>query len=376
MAWVEKHRSGFRVRYRFDDGTIFTEHGIATQDEADNRAADIESDQRRHRFTDPRLAQTTIDEWIWQWSEAHRVADITWLTYDSHILLRWSGTALGDIARIAVKGWVNKTLRPNMADKSAQDILVLFSMILGEAVDEGLIGSNPRRKLRINLEDRAERPHATTDEVDALAGRMDPDNGLMTTTDAYTGLRWGELAGLQWIRTYLDEDPRIEVDPKFGALHEVQGHLILGPPKTPASVRTVHLPPFLVSELRAHRDRNPDAQFVFSGLNGGLHRRSNFRRRVWLPALAGDETKGWSPLNQEMHFHDLRHTHETWLIEGHVPRIMRLVRLGHKRKDVDDLYSRATDQMVEEALDALQQRWEQDGGWTWQQSSDLRKEAA
>jgi integrase len=178
------------------------------------------------------------------------------------------------------------------------------------------------------------------------------------------------------VRTYLDTDPRIEIDPKFGALHEVQGHLVLGPPKTPASVRTVHLPPFLVDELRAHRDRNRDAQFVFSGLNGGLHRRSNFRRRVWLPALAGDETKGWSPLNQEMHFHDLRHTHETWLIEGHAPRIMRLVRLGHKRKDVDDLYSHVTDQMIEETLDTLQRRWEQDGGWTWQERSDLRKEAA
>jgi integrase len=346
MAWVEQHRGSFRVRYRLDDDTIFTEHGFDTQEEADNRAADVESDQRRRRFVDPRLAQTTIDEWIRQWSDAHRVADVTWATYDSHIrnhiLPRWSGSAVGDIARIAVKGWVNKTLRPNMADKSAQDILVLFSMILGEAVDEGLIGSNPCRKLRISFEDRPERPHATTDEVDALAGRMSPDNGLMTITDAYTGLRWGEIAGLQWIRTYLDEDPRIEVDPKFGALHEVKGRLELGPPKTPASVRTVHLPPFLVEELRAHRDRNPDAQFVFTGVNGGLHRRSNFRRRVWLPALAGDEQKGWSPLNEEMHFHDLRHTHETWLIEERVPRIMRLVRLGHKRKDVDDIYSHVT----------------------------------
>jgi hypothetical protein len=73
---------------------------------------------------------------------------------------------------------VNKTLRPNMADKSAQDILVLFSTILGEAVDEGLIEANPCRKLRISFEDRPERPHAATDEVDALAGRMSPDNGL------------------------------------------------------------------------------------------------------------------------------------------------------------------------------------------------------
>lgn len=380
MAWVEKHRGGFRVRYRLDDGTIFTENGYATKDDADNRAADVESDQRRRLFVDPRLAETTTDEWIRAWSDAHRVADITWATYDSHIrnhiLPRWSGTALGDIQRIAVKGWVNKTLRPNMADKSAQDILVLFSMILGEAVDEGLIGANPCRKLRISFDDRPERPHAATDEVDALAGRMSPDNGLMTITDAYTGLRWGELAGLQWNRTYLDNNPRIEIDPKFGALHEMRGRLELGPPKTPASVRAVHLPPFLVEELRAHRKRNPDTRFVFTGTGGGLHRRSNFRRRFWLPALAGDEKKSWSPLNQEMHFHDLRHTHETWLIEDRVPRIMRLVRLGHKRKDVDDLYSHITEQMIEDMLTALQQRWEQDGGWTWQETPTAGGEAA
>jgi integrase len=372
MAWVEKRGDAFRVRYRLNDGTIFTENGFATQQEADNRAADVESDQRRRQFTDPRLAQTTIDEWIRAWSDAHRVADVTWATYDSHIrnhiLPRWSGTALGDIARIAVKGWVNKTLRPNLADKSVQDILILFSMILGEAVDEGLIGANPCRKLRISFDDRPERPHATTDEVDALAGRMAPDAGLMTITAAYTGLRWGELAGLQWIRTYLDDDPRIEIDPKFGALHEVRGRLELGPPKTPASVRTVHLPPFLVDLLAEHRERNPDARFVFTGADGGLHRRSNFRRRVWLPALAGDEERGWTPLNQEMHFHDLRHTHETWLIEDNVPRILRLVRLGHKRKDTDDFYSHVTDVMVEEMLAALQRRWEQDGGWTWDDS--------
>ncbi|MER6764506.1 MULTISPECIES: hypothetical protein [Amycolatopsis] len=46
----------------------------------------------------------------------------------------------------------------------------------------------------------------------------------MTITDACTGLRWGELAGLQWSRTRLGDDlPRIDIDPKFGALHEIRG---------------------------------------------------------------------------------------------------------------------------------------------------------
>jgi hypothetical protein len=86
--------------------------------------------------------------------------------------------------------------------------------------------------------------------------------------------------------------PHIDVDPKFGALHEVRGRLELGPPKTPASVRTVHLPPFLADELRAHRDRNPDARFVFTGAGGGLHRRSNFRRRYGCPPWPGTSRRG------------------------------------------------------------------------------------
>lgn len=77
-----------------------------------------------------------------------------------------------------------------------------------------------------------------------------------------------------------------------------------------------------------------------------------------------------------MHFHDLRHTHETWLIEDGVPRILRLMRLGHKRKDTDDIYSHVTNMIVQEMLAALQRRWEQDGGWAWDDSEGQGPEAA
>jgi hypothetical protein len=74
--------------------------------------------------------------------------------------------------------------------------------------------------------------------------------------------------------------------------------------------------------------------------------------------------------------HDLRRTHETWPVEDHVLRIMRLERLGHKRKDIDDLYSHVTDPMIEETLTALQRRWEHDGGWSWSSAADSEQEAA
>ena len=54
------------------------------------------------------------------------------------------------------------------------------------------------------------------------------------------------------------------------------------------------------------------------------------------------------------------------MIEHRVPRVLRLVRLGHKRRDIDDVYSHVTPTMIHETLTVLQQRWAQDGGWTWQ----------
>jgi hypothetical protein len=52
------------------------------------------------------------------------------------------------------------------------------------------------------------------------------------------------------------------------------------------------------------------------------------------------------------------------------------VRLGHKRKDTDDIYSHVTNRMVQEMLAALQRRWEQDGGWTWDDNEGQGPEAA
>jgi len=60
----------------------------------------------------------------------------------------------------------------------------------------------------------------------------------------------------------------------------------------------------IVPTLRNHLDRyaqSGDDGLVFVSPRGTRLRRSNFRRRMWLPAL----TKAGLP---EIHFHDLRHT--------------------------------------------------------------------
>jgi hypothetical protein len=59
------------------------------------------------------------------------------------------------------------------------------------------------------------------------------------------------------------------------------------------------------------------------------------------------------------------HTQETWLIEDEVPRVLRLQRLGHKRRSTDERYSHVTETVIRRMLEQLQRRWEVDGGWSW-----------
>jgi integrase len=169
-------------------------------------------------------------------------------------------------------------------------------------------------------------------------------------------MRWGELAGLA--RDNVDlEHASIHVHPDVGALHEVDGKLFLGPPKTADSVRDIRLPPFLVTLLGEILSSHPRS-IVFCGARGGFQRRSNFNRRAWTPAVAGDPNRGVPAILAGMHFHDLRHTHKTWLIEDDIPEIAQAKRLGHRLAGVRGIYSHVTEPMQQRIAHALQQRWQ------------------
>jgi integrase len=60
----------------------------------------------------------------------------------------------------------------------------------------------------------------------------------------------------------------------------------------------------------------------FTGPHGALLRRSNFRRRVWLPALE----KAGLP---EIHFHDLRHTGNVLTATAGANLRELMARMGH-----------------------------------------------
>lgn len=179
--------------------------------------------------------------------------------------------------------------------------------------------------------------------------------GLLIITAAWTGARWGELTGLQRVNTHLD-DGVIVIDPVIGALHESGSRLWLGPPKIAASVRTITLPPFLITLLHDHLQTS-DEQAVFPGPRGGWLRRSNVYRRAVRPAADGNLQIANPrirvlPVRPGLTFHGLRHSHKTWLIGDGMPEIAQGRRLGHHLPNrVVETYSHVAADLNERLLD-------------------------
>ena len=93
----------------------------------------------------------------------------------------------------------------------------------------------------------------------------------------------------------------------------------------------------------------------------GSTRRSTFRSRVWLPAVADS-------VGQPMRFHDLRHSHVALLIaEGAHPAVIAS-RLGHTSvKTVLDVYGHLYEGLDRNAADTLEPPWEPsdvDASWS------------
>ena len=101
-------------------------------------------------------------------------------------------------------------------------------------------------------------------------------------TGVLTGMRHGELNGLQWPRVrFNDAKPLIEVRRSLTEIPKKAGGPILEPPKTRAGYRDIEIPPELVSELRRWRLACPPSELnlVFpNSLGGPATRRANEKK--------------------------------------------------------------------------------------------------
>lgn len=210
----------------------------------------------------------------------------------------------------------------------------LLRSVLATAHREGLILANPCTIRGAGGVKGGERPHATPEEVARLALRMPERYAAAVHVAAWSGLRAGELFALTRAHVDLTRGTvRVE-----RALVELPNQPVrFGPPKTAASMRTVHLPRPVVDLLAAHMARytrpGPDA-LVFARADGrplrGAVRTKHFRRACAAEGL------------HRLHWHDLRHTGATIAAQNGASLRELQARLGHSTVAAAMTYQHAT----------------------------------
>jgi len=203
-------------------------------------------------------------------------------------------------------------------------ILVVLGRILGSAVREGLIASNPVRRL-----EKEERPQTERKQLPALdhaaIGRLIAATPAryrtLLTVSVLTGIRQSEALGLRWQ----------DVDLTNGLIRiavQLSRQRQLMEPKTKAAKRELPIPPSLVTLLQRHkqqafeRGHAKPSDLVFCSQTGGPLQHRNIVRRGLDQAL---ETGGLPKLT----WHDLRHVAASMMIAqgASVAYLARL--LGH-----------------------------------------------
>jgi integrase len=170
---------------------------------------------------------------------------------------------------------------------------------LDHASDAGhLIAKKPASRTKFPPMRDTTHIYLTAAEVAVLA-RVCGDQGDVVSILAYTGLRFGELTGLNVEDVDLDAR-RIRVR---RSITQVGGKLVEGNPKSKAGRRSVPIPERLVPMLKARIDgRLPGAAAVTSakGSRLGLE---NWKRSVRWRAVIAEIGR------DKLRVHDLRHTY-------------------------------------------------------------------
>ncbi len=150
-----------------------------------------------------------------------------------------------------------------------------------------------------------------------------------------TGLRRGELLALQW--TDLDVENRTLAVTK--QVNRINGELVVSPPKTRNSVRTLALPQQAVDLLVAEHQKHPRNPYLFpSPKTGTMYDPDAFRRThdKILKAIGAEHIR----------FHDLRHTFATLSLKSGVDVKTLSGALGHYSAGFTlNTYTHATVQM-------------------------------
>jgi integrase len=336
---VRRLSSGrYQARYLGPDGIDRpAPDTFATKTDAEVWLTMKEAEIRRADWLNPDAGTVLITDYGAAWIEERPgLRPKTVLIYTGllrcHIAPHFEHITVAEVTLARVRRWRKKLLDSGVSEVTAAKAYRLLRAIFNTALDDGLIRRNPCRIKGAGRENSPERPVLTVAQVYALADAVGLRYRALILLAAFTSLRWAELAAL----TPADIDLDARTVRVTRQLYYHEAGYSFRPPKSRAGVRVVAFPELIVPDVRKHLDWLPaSAALIFASLTGSPLSHSNFRNRVWLPALAAVGLEG-------IHLHDLRHTgNQLTANAGANPREL-MARMGHDSERAALIYLHST----------------------------------
>ena len=347
MACVRKRRGRWVADYRVNGKRHWETFDTKKEAEAELAKHVVAIKESRYSApNDKRTLQDAFDSW-WRLSvegsdnrsgaplRATTQALYLW-TWNAHVRKRWAQRRLVTVCTEEIATWQQELLSAGLGPKATRNCVQMLGCLFKHARRYHWTTANPAedvRKPRYKVKVRA----FTAAEVAAIAEAADAATALLVRTGASTGLRFGELAGLEWKQLDLQKGS-IAVMRQFthGAWSEL---------KTVHSRRRVPLAKELAHQLKLHRLRTP-GELVFPGPNDGPIDYHNWRARVWVPVLKKAGVTGT--------FHMLRHFYVTALIAaGKNAKVVQTLAGHHSASFTLDQYADAVPEQLNDAGEAV-----------------------
>jgi integrase len=271
----------------------------------------------------------------------------TWIRHEEvvrlHLKPSLGKTKLDRVSALQVQSLYRSKLDSGLSPRTVQIIHATLYKALKQAVKWTLL---PR-----NVADSVDPPKAPKREINPLneeqvkmllkAAEGDKLEALYLLAIT-TGMRSGELLGLQWkdldLPTGIVQVRRTVFNGRIEA------------PKTAKGNRSIKL---TETSIRALREHERTSEWVFSSQAGTTISVHNLHNRSWKPLLVR------AALPHNTRFHDLRHTCATLLLtKGVHPKIVQEM-LGHSSITITlDTYSHVLPNMQEKAVESMEDIFE------------------
>jgi integrase len=342
-----------QVRYYGPDGLRHKAPvTFGTKTEARRWLSMMEADLARGRWngddSDGERLETYAARWI---SERPGLSERSVALYQGllrlHIAPHLGELGIRKITPASVRTWRQNLLESALGPSTVSKAYRLLRAVLNTAADDELIRRNPCRIKGAGVEHPAERPVLTLSEVMTLADAIDRRYRMLVLLAVFASLRWGELMGLR----KTDFDLSLGLVQVERSVSLASGRQVIKKPKTPAGIRTIALPMWLLPDLEQHfadySERTPGGR-VFVGPTGVTPGRPNFSS-IWARTLTKADMSG-------IHFHDLRHAGNHFAaISGASTREL-MGRMGHVSVNAALVYQHRTasrDRAIADSLDAM-----------------------